>query len=538
LVAKNRLISQGSLSIHEFNTMQSIRDTIVKATVLLTVLQVLTMVTGLLKQSLIAAYFGTSATMDAYVVALTAIGLIQVLTSRPIRQCLIPMFRHDLAQRGENVAWAGVSILLNNLVAILVTIVLLGWLLAPYLVTLVAPGLEKAAASLAAALARITIPSVIFLALGTLLSQILFTYQRFSLPGLVGSVNNLVIIVVLVAFASTQGIYALAAGMVLGAFSQFVLQFPILWKNRRLYSLTVNLRHPGTIEMGKLSFPVVISAGGKELARFTDRIFASLLPVGSLSSLSFAYAIISFLQTFFIGPAQDSTFPHFTKLSAEEKFATLSRQLFKYIRIAFFITLPIAIGAMLLSENIVKVVFQRGAFDETSVRMTSTALTFYAIGFPATAMSAILNRTFFGLKDTWTPTKIALFSIGIKIVLCWPLIGMLAHAGIALADSIAQIASALLLFFFLPEEVKRQEGWNTFKSVGQTLTAAILMGAVIYLPKGTLKGLLNVPLELAALIFAGGAAYGAIAFIIQRQELQLLVNSVTASIFRSLSSKR
>lgn len=513
--------------------MRGIRDTIVRATALLMGLQILTMITALLKQSLTAAYFGTSETMDAYLVATTVIGLIQILVSNPIRQSLIPIFRHDLVQRGERAAWAGVSILLNNLVLVLIFVVVLGWLLAPYLVTLVGPGFRDESRSLAASLVRIMMVSVVFVGLGTLLSQILFSYQRFMLPGLMGSAHNLVLIVSLVALAGTYGIYGLAAGIVLGAFSQFVFQLPFLWKNRKFYSSRVNLRDPGTIEMGKLSFPILISAGGKELARSTDRIFASLLPVGSLSALSFAYGLISFLRAFFIGTAQESIFPHFTKLSAEQKFGTLSRQLFQYLRIAFFITLPIAIGAIVLAESIVRVVYQRGAFDETSVHLTSWALMFYAIGFPASSMSAILNRTFFGLKDTWTPTKVALLSIGTKIILCWLLIGPLAHLGIALADSISQMTSALLLFFFLPQGVKGQEAWNTVKSVGQTLGAGILMGAVIYFLKDTLRGLSNVPLELAVVVLVGAATYGVITLVAQREELQSLLNAVTASLSKS-----
>jgi putative peptidoglycan lipid II flippase len=491
------------------------------------------MFTALLKQSLTAAYFGTSETMDAYLVAITVVGLLQVLVSNPIKQSLIPMFRHDLVQRGERAAWGAVSSLLNNLVVVLLFIVVLGWFSAPYIAGLIAPGFGDESRGLAASLVRIMMLGLIFFGIGTLLSQILFSYQRFLLPGLMGGAQNLVIVLSLVALGGTYGIYGLAIGIVLGAFTYFALQLPIIWKKRNFYSSRVNVRDPGTIEMGKLSFPILISVGGKEVARSTDRIFASMLPVGSLSALSYAYGLIAFLRNLFIGTAQESTFPHFTKLSAEQKFEILSRQLFQYIRLAFFITLPVAIGAMVLAESIVKVVYQRGAFDETSVRLTSLALMVYAIGFPGASMSAILNRTFFSLKDTWTPTKVALVSIGIKIILCWLLIEPLAHVGIALADSLSQIVNAVLLFCCLPDGVRGHEGWRTAKSIGQTLTAAILMGGVVYFSKEKLSGLLTVPLELSALVVLGVTAYGIVAFVIQRKDLQSLLGAVKTSLSKA-----
>jgi putative peptidoglycan lipid II flippase len=518
--------------------MQSPRDRIVKATALLMSLQVFAMLTILLKQVITAAYFGTSETMDAYLLAITVVGLVQVLVSRPIRQTLIPMFRHDLVRHGETQAWATISILLNNVIIVLIGIVALGWFLGPAIVTMIGPGFSGEIRNVAGSLTRLMMASVFFFGMATLLSQLLFSYQKFLLPGLMSGVNNLVIVVLLVAFTSTYGIYGLAAGVVCGAFCQFALQLPILWKNRTLYSATVDLCHPGSIEMAKLSVPVFISAGGKELARFTDRIFASLLPVGSLSALSFAYGLLGFLQTFFIGAAQESTFPHFTNLSAQEKFATLSRQLFRYIRVAFFITVPISVGAIILGERVVRVVYQRGAFDDNSVQLTSSALVFYAVGFPASSMSAILNRTFFGLKDTWTPTKVAMFSLAMKIVLCWMLIGPLSHAGIALADSISQIVSALLLFVLLPAQVKGEEGWNTAKSVAQTLAAAMAMAAVIYLPQQMLKGVLHLPMELFALIFMGAASYGLMTFFIQRKELQSIISTLTGPLRTARASAR
>lgn len=497
--------------------MKSARGKIVKAAGLLMGLQFLDQVTGLLKQILVAASFGTSAAMDSYLVATTFVGLILLWVRLPIRETLIPMFRYDMAQRGERAAWANVSVLLNGLLLALIFIVAAAEVLAPYLVSILAPGFQEETRALATSLARITMASVVFMGIGSVLSQIFFSYERFFRPGIVGPVNNIVVILVLLAVGGTYGIYGLAVAVVLGAVCQFALQLPILWEKRKFYACNVDLGHPRVAEMGKLSLPLLLSTGGNELARVTDRIFASLLPAGSLSALAFAHRPTTVLLEFLIQPLQQATFPHFTKLSAKQDFPTLSRQLFHYLRVICFFTLPVAIGIMVTAEVVVRALYQRGVFDETAVRLTSQALFFYAIGFPAHAIMRVLRRTFFSLKDTWTPTKIAITCIGIKIVLSWILIQHLAHSGIALAESISQVTNALFLFCSLPKDVKGQEGWKTGASFAQTLAGCLVMGLVVYLVREKVDGLFAPSLELASLVLMGAAVYGAIALLFQME---------------------
>jgi len=455
--------------------MKSAWEKIVRASALLIGLQILKDVIGLMKQVVITSHFGTSDTMDGYFVANTLVAVILIWISRPLDRTIIPIFRYDLTQRGEQAAWANFSTLLINLVPVFIFVALIGWFSAPYLVALMAPGFEKGTGALATSLAQIIMASLVFGGIGHLLSQIFFSYKRFLLPGIVGGVDNVVVLLAFLALSGTYGIYGLATAVVLGAFCRFALQLSILWEKRQFYCAKVDPRHPGMLEMGKLSFPLLILAGGTEVARITDRIFASLLPAGSLSALALAHGLIDLPMKLCMGPLQKATFPHFTELSAKEKFQKLSRQLFHYLCVVLCLALPIAIGTMALAEPLVRVLYQRGAFDETSVRLTSQALFFYAIGFPAWATSRILARTFFGLKDTWTPSKIALLCMGLKIILAWVLIRPLAHMGIALAESLSEITKASLLFFFLPDQVKGDEGWNTVKSLGRTLATSILM---------------------------------------------------------------
>jgi len=161
-------------------------------------------------------------------------------------------------------------------------------------------------------------------------------------------------------------------------------------------------------------------------------------------------------------------------------------------------------------------VYQRGAFNEESVLLTSQALALYALGFPAACVARVLNRTFFGLKDTRTPTKVALGRIGLKIGLSAVLIRVLSHRGLALAESLSQIVRVFFLFYLLPKEVKRREAWPIIRSVGRTMAVSGLMAVGVYGIGQRVDGWLRPPVEFGGLMFVGVAIYAATSLLFVR----------------------
>jgi putative peptidoglycan lipid II flippase len=182
---------------------------------------------------------------------------------------------------------------------------------------------------------------------------------------------------------------------------------------------------------------------------------------------------------------------------------------------------------MLMAEDAVRLLYQRGAFDESSVRITSQALLFYAVGIPAQAIMRIFRTAFFNLKDTWTPTKIALVRIAIKIILSWVLVRQFAHMGIALAESVSLVANALLLFCFLPKELRGQEGWKTGTALAQTVAGCLVMAAVVYLVRTEVNGLFSAPLELVSLALLGVVVYVLFALLFRVEASQFALKTLT-----------
>jgi putative peptidoglycan lipid II flippase len=311
---------------------------------------------------------------------------------------------------------------------------------------------------------------------------------------------------------------------------------PILWQKRSFYVPTVRFGHPAMAEMRRLSLPLFLTSGSAELGRISDRIFASLLATGSLSALAFAHRLVGAVDNLLIDPLQQATFPHFTRLSAEERFTTLSRQLFRYLRLILFLAMPIGAALMVMADLVVRAIYARGVFDERSVWLTSQALVAYGIGFPAASAARLLSRTYFGLKDTRTPAKIALGRLGLRLVLCLVLIGPLAHAGIALADSVSEVARAVWLFALLPPHVRRGEGAATAWALVRTGLASAGMAAGLVLARSALP-LLPLPLELATLVAIGVVVYASITLLIRGDEWASLSRALAAVGARIMPTK-
>ncbi|MFQ5903338.1 MAG: murein biosynthesis integral membrane protein MurJ [Candidatus Binatia bacterium] len=486
--------------------MRSPGQRILRSTALLMGLTLTAKATGLLRDIIVAAQFGTSYQMDAFFVAGTIGSLMFVWLRGPIRVVLVPIFTEELTTRGERSAWENASILINTSIILLLILAGIGWLLSPYLVWLVAPGFTEETTILSIDLTRLMMLTLVFLGLAKLFSALFHSYQRFGLPGITSTVDNLVVIPSIIFLTPLVGIHGLVISAVLGTIAQALIQTPILWKNRSYYKPRINLRNPTLRRMARISLPLFIGVGGTRLGKVTDRIFASLLQPGSLSALAYGHQLTYTILEFLVASLTTVLFPFFSKTAGLQGYTELRKKLFKSLRTLFWIIFPLSIGILLLHEPLVRLVYHRGAFNEESLRLTSQAVFFYAIGLSAYSLSSVLSYTFFSLQDTKTPVVLGLVRLGIKIFLSVSLVGAMAHAGLALAESLSFVVKAALLLFFLPREIREAEYLKVFQSFGVTVVITGAMGAVLLFILPILERVFVVGASLVATSMGVGTA--------------------------------
>ena len=492
--------------------------------------------TGLFREIIVAAHFGTSEQMDAYLVASTIAGLMFVWLRTPIRVVLIPCFTEELNTRGERPAWENASVLLNSATILLLMLAGIGWLLSPVMVALIAPGFNQETQVLSTELTRLMMLTVVFLGLAKLLSAFYHSYQRFARPGMMGALDNVVIIPSVLVLAPFIGIYGLVISAVLGTLAQALIQAPILWQKRHYYKPELDLKNPALRRMAWMSLPLLVATGGNKLDAIVDRVFASLLRPGSLSALSYGHRLTYAHYELFVTSLTTVLFPFFSKIAGIQDYDELGKKLFKSLRTMFWIVFPVSVAILLLHEPLVRLVFQRGAFSEESVMLTSQAVFFYAIGLSAYSLSHVLGFAFYSFKDTNTPVALGLVRLGLKIVLSFVLVGPMAHAGLALAESLSFVVKAALLFFFLPAELREQIGYQElFQSFGMTALTTGAVGGVVFFLLPVFESVFVIgesfiatSMVLAAAVAVGAGTYLSFSLLLQPAELRDLYRFVRA----------
>jgi len=520
--------------------MESTTQTILRSTALVMGLTILAKVSGLLRDVIVASQFGTSQAMDGFFVAITIATLMYMWIKDPIQVVFVPIFTEQLASRGERAAWESTSTLINTLLVLFLIITAVGWFLSPYLVSFTAPGFTNEVGALSAELTKFLMLSFLFYGLARLLACLFYSYQRFGFPGMTTAADNVVAIIIIAFFTPTMGIYSLVMATVLGAATQVLVQLPILWKRRSYYRLRLDLKSPALYHMARISFPLLIGTGGAELSLISDRIFASLLPTGTLSALAYGQRLTyaTFFQLF-VASLTTVLFPFFSKSAGLSEYGDLARKLFRSLRLLFWIVFPLSVGILLLHEPLVRLVYQRGAFGEDSVKLTSQAVLYYAIGLSGYSLSYLLSYAFYSVKDTKTPVLTGLVRLGMKILLSFALVGSMAHAGLALAESLSFFLKAALLFILLPKELRQNEYWKTFQSFGGTIVITAGMAAVILLSLPYLQAFLDVGssyssnfLILGAATVLGVGSFLIFSILIQKSEIRDISRLVRAGVTR------
>lgn len=501
------------------------RTSLMRSTALVMVLALLAKAAGFLRHVAVAAYFGTSTTMDAVVVAITIATLTLLWLENPIRIVVVPLLARAVGERGETAAWQDTGTLLGSAMTLIVAVAALQAVVAPYLVALIAPGLAEATAELASSLTRVLALGIVFTALARFLSAISYAHQRFGRPGLASSLDSLVVVGAVVVLAPALGIWSLTLGVVLGALAQVVAQLPLVWAHRRHFRLRLDLGAPVLRRLAGLGLPVMIGTGGSGLGRVSDRFFASLLPAGRLSALSYAHQLTYAAFALLAAPLTTVLFPFLSRKAGAADYQELSRQFGRAARLLFATVVPVAVGVAVLHEPLVRLVFERGAFTDESTRLTAQAVLFYALGLPAYALSHLLSYAFYSVEDTRTPTAAGLGRLALQVALSLVLIRPLAHVGLALAESLSFVVKAVWLFAALPRTVRGGEQVRVLRSLATTLALGGVMAGVLLAALPSLEtsmppgGFLAGAGLLASAAALGGTVYLGLSVVLQREEM-------------------
>src|SRR3989449_2026120 len=515
---------------------------VARASIIMIAPLVASRVLGWLRLSVIGATFGESPQLDAFWAAFRIPNAVfDLLVAGALASAFIPVFTGYLAREREAEGWRVASSVLNAVVLLLVAFSAVMWLLAPILVpVVVAPGFSGDQLALTVDLTRLMLLSPIFMGLSSLTTGILNSYRQFLSGATAPLVYNAVIILFALFAAPFLGIQALAYGVVTGALFMWLVQLPELTFRRTRYSFSLDLGHPGVRDVLRLAGPRTLALGAVQIVFIVDTNLASRMPEGSLTALTYAFQLMLLPLGVFSIAISAAIFPslsHYASLGQVNRMRDAVQQGIRWI---LFLTLPTVILMVVLRRPIVNLLFQYGHFGAEAREATQAAFLFYSIGLAGHALVQILARAYYASRDTTTPLALTLISIGLNVVLDVVLAPLLGINGLAVANSIATLVEALLLFWLLASRARLRLvgiGFSTLKQV----CASLLMGVAMFgfiratnlpfdLTVDPSKPILLLQTILAAAV--GGLAYLAAAYVLRIGELGEILAVVRARLVR------
>ena len=477
---------------------------------------------GLLRSVVIADAFGTEPELGAYWVAFRVPDLIfQLLAGATLSAAFIPTFSRVVMRHGEDEGWRLASSVLNLISFATFLAAGLAFLLAPLIVPLLAPGLGEESGrqdelrDLAVELTRLMLLSPLLFGISGMISGILNARQHFLAPAVAPLLYNLGIIFGAVVLAERWGVHGLAWGVVIGSLGHLLVQLPALRAVGMRWQPAVDVASEGVREVLRLMGPRVLGLAAAQVNLVVVIFFASFISDESISAINFAF-LIMLLPVGVIGMAiATAAFPRLAQHGAALELSRLRDALDAALRMILFLAIPASVGLVLLAEPSVRLLLQRGAFDEASTNLVVDALVVYAVAVWAHAATEIVSRGFYALSDTRTPVSYALLAMALNVALCAALVAPFGIRGLAAAASVAAIVELALLLRALH---RRLEGFDTRAlggSVARTLGATLVMAQVLVLLLILLRAAGADPDELlgSLVLTALGGLGGLLAFI-------------------------
>jgi putative peptidoglycan lipid II flippase len=462
------------------------------------------------------------------------------LVGGAISAALVPVFVE--AAEEESRLWRLVSAILSLAGLLLLTVATVLALSADLLIDVLGAGFEPWQHAEAVTMVRVMMIAVVLQGLAGVLMAALYARNQFAVPSFAPAVYNGAVILLAVLLHSVLGVQALVVGVLLGAFGQLVLQLVGL---RPLhFHLGLNLRLPEVRVILRLYAPVAAGLLVSFVGITIDRYLASQLEAGSMTVMAYATRLIQF-PLGLVGTATSmAVLPTLARHAAgmlgpnPEPDRLGYRDTLRYgIKIVLLLMLPATLGLAMLSEPLVRLLFEHRAFTSYDTLRTATVFLFYAPQLPFTALDQVLIYAYYARRDTVTPVLVGVLSIGIYLLVALTTRDALGVYGLALANTAQNSLHGLILLGLIWRLLRGLDLPELLGYSGRILLAAILMAAALWSTAQLLQPLLDRSLLglialLALQVLVGASVFGAAVLALRVPEARQLLLQLSSRLRR------
>ena len=531
---------------------------------------------GLVREQVFAAFFGTGLASAAFNVAFRIPNLLRDLFAEgALSAAFVTTFTQTLNLKGEKEAWRLANLVNNGLIVVLSVLTLIGLLAAPQIVSALVgtndlPGnaAERAQMiALAIKMTRILLPFLMMVSLAAVAMGVLNTKGYYAVPASASTMFNVGSIVGGLACAyfyapayithiasalwhqqpvqrdqvgAVNAIIGMAVGTLIGGVLQWLIQVPSLRSVGYRWRWQVSFSDPGLRQVMRLMAPAIIGAAALQVNLVINTNFATSLGNEPVNWLQFAFRLIYLPIGIFGVAISTATLPITARAAALADLTEFRVALGKALRLTFVLTIPSAVGLVVLSRPIIALIYERGKFTAYDTEQTAQALSYYALGLVAYSAIRVLTPSFYALKETRVPMLASLVSIITNFIVGWSSVKVFGfgHRGLALSVAMVAVVNSLLLFIFMYRRVGALDGAHLWLTFAKVLAASLVMGALCWLVSWQCARWFGETRFLAhAATVTLSMSVGVIAFylaarLLQVNELRTLTNILTRKLGR------
>ncbi|MCE5201886.1 MAG: murein biosynthesis integral membrane protein MurJ [Synergistaceae bacterium] len=488
---------------------------------------------GLAREMLTAALFGATRQLDSFYIAYTLANLLrQLLAEGALSASFVPVFSRTLLGEGNDSAQDLAKQALSVLLLGGAFVVLIGVWMAPLLVGVMAPGFAVAERVLAISLTRILFPFLLFVSVGALAMGVLNSMGCFFVPAVAPALSNIVYIIFLLATMKSLSIWNLAAAVLLGGLCQMLLQW--YWCLRMGVLLLPSLPKRGNVQlrsMMSLFLPYAAGLSINQINPVISRMLGSFLQGGSISVLNYADRVLQLPLGLFVIAISQAVLPMLSRQSREDTsgFRDFIRDA---LRFNLFLVVPVAAGLFLVSDEIIHLLFFRGAFSEWAWHATATALALYGLGLPGMASSTVILRAMYARRMPRAAVTLTMVTVGVNLCASLVLMPMFSYAGLAAATAAAFTCSSIYGGWALSRNIKEDLNFFDMTWLSRLIVSVLIMTLSIlffkfFVPYPMGSAIMNRVLWVVVIGFGGAAVYTAVTLLMHCPEWNWIKDAVS-----------
>jgi len=449
----------------------------------------LSRVLGLGREIVYTWFMGTSWIADAFNLAFAVPNLFRrMLGEGALTAAFIPVFKAKEKTEGEPAMWQAANAVISGLVVSAAIIVMLGIL--GISAALALGFIQDGKTLLMLGLLRVLLPYLLLVCLAAVFMAMLNARGHFFVPAMGATMLNIVMIssVGLSVWIGRkngwpleQQIYGLAIGVIIAGIAQAAFQIPLLRKEGFLYRWTSPWKDPTVRRVVAQMIPGSIGVAAFQINVLMTQGLAFVVDQGVLTSFSVAVRLMELPQGVFGISMAAILLPALSGLAAEKKYPEFRATLGQGLNWLMFVNLLASVLLVALAEPMIRLIFERGAFDAASTQASAQALMFLAPGLVAFSFVNVLARAFYALGDIRTPMWISIFCLVTNLIITAAVIWRFKQAGMGFANTLTGLMNVSLLFYALRKKLKTMELVELRRHIAVLLGAALVAGGAAWL---------------------------------------------------------